>query len=1110
MINELEILKQKITKYKTKKFWVDFTEKITEIVNLITLLFFVLIVIEIILKSESSIREIEFYFIVIVGFVLTLVKILPVIYKYFTKKIINYAGEIGKINPAVKDDLQNIIELDQTSTSEEKEFVEAAVQKLYNKLKDYDFSESVSFKTIQRKIFFSTIVVLLFSVSQFYHPINLSAKSLLFYKTEFYPKEKIDWEITPGTKKIIKGKNVFVSAKLKEKESRQVEVNYKNALQSEWQTKKIFADSLNTFSYTIKELNYDTEYFFSHKKNKSQTYKLSVIDYPEINSLQLKIISPAYAKQSPVFQLDNGNITALKGSKVDIKIGATKELSEAKMTFENRFSSLNVQNKKSEGNYLIRRSETYFFEVTDTSGYKNIHPVEYTISVINDTYPEIELIRPSNDVKLGSENSMQFELKLKDDFGFNKLFLNYRLSKSLYEKSKEKFRKINLLISKNELEQTKYFLWNMDSLNLVSGDEISYFFSVSDNDTFSGPKISKTKIYKIIVPSIDEILSETNDTYSDTFTKLDEVADEAEKLKEDFAKLKNDLKKKDSKLKYTEKEKIKAALERYEKLVEKTKETAQNLNNIKEKLSENNLLSGKTLSKYKELQNLFDEIGSEELKKAFQDMNNLLDKMNRKDVQNKFEQMKFNEELFQKSLERTINLLKRLQAEQKVENIKNRLENILQEQKELINNSENLTNKTQAKKQEKISEQIKQTKKEAEELKSLMDELKNLPSEEMQKFLEQMQEQKSLETSQQAQKELNKGEASKAQQSQQKVEENISSLQNSMNQIQAMMEKKNQMEVLYGLVRIFNGVVELTETQEKINLKLKPLENYSSELSRVAQTENFIVNQLSSVFTQANKLGQKSFLITPELGKALGDAKRNLGRVINNLSDGRKAVALRNAETVIVSLNKSSLIIKKLIDMMLSDDGSSGSQGGMSMMQQLKKMGNQQMSLNQMTQKMLQGKKLSSQQMGQMQRMAQQQEVIKKSLEQLNKENQETGKSKTLSQNLEKILDEMKEVVKKMQNSDFDQELKNKQDKILSKLLDAQKSVSDRDYEDKRKSSQGKEFRRLSPEEINNLKNISDSLKEELIKSLKEGYSKDYEDLIRRYFEKLRKNKEEK
>jgi predicted acetyltransferase len=100
----------------------------------------------------------------------------------------------------------------------------------------------------------------------------------------------------------------------------------------------------------------------------------------------------------------------------------------------------------------------------------------------------------------------------------------------------------------------------------------------------------------------------------------------------------------------------------------------------------------------------------------------------------------------------------------------------------------------------------------------------------------------------------------------------------------------------------------------------------------------------------------------------------------------------------------------------------------------------------------------------------------------------------------------MKEVVNNLQQNNVNPETIKKQERILSRLLDASKSMRERDYEKKRKAETGTQITRKSPDEIDlNSLEGKDRLREELLKALEEGYSKDYQELIRKYFEELEK-----
>jgi len=123
-------------------------------------------------------------------------------------------------------------------------------------------------------------------------------------------------------------------------------------------------------------------------------------------------------------------------------------------------------------------------------------------------------------------------------------------------------------------------------------------------------------------------------------------------------------------------------------------------------------------------------------------------------------------------------------------------------------------------------------------------------------------------------------------------------------------------------------------------------------------------------------------------------------------------------------------------------------------------------------------------------------------------EAKEQGQSKSLSSNLDNIQKQMEEVIKDMNTQKLDDNLIQKQEKILSKLLDAQRSINERDFEKNRESNTGQNIERESPDDLNlSAENDKEKLKDELNKAIREGFTRDYENLIRKYFEALQEKK---
>jgi hypothetical protein len=227
---------------------------------------------------------------------------------------------------------------------------------------------------------------------------------------------------------------------------------------------------------------------------------------------------------------------------------------------------------------------------------------------------------------------------------------------------------------------------------------------------------------------------------------------------------------------------------------------------------------------------------------------------------------------------------------------------------------------------------------------------------------------------------------------------------------------------------------------------------------------------------------------------------------IQSLQNRNGSLAANSQGEAMKSLNEAASMMKGTMEAMMQGGGSGG--GMMSLMQQLQQLSAQQMNLNgmtQMLQQMQQGQ-LTPGQQGELQRLAQQQELIRKSLGQLNQEAKLSGESKKIPADLEKVLNQMHEVLTDMNSEKLDDDLIQKQERILSKLLDAQRSINERDFEKERKSNTGENIVRKSPTGLDLFSNEGkDKLKDALNKAVKEGYAKDYEELILKYFDAVQK-----
>jgi hypothetical protein len=257
---------------------------------------------------------------------------------------------------------------------------------------------------------------------------------------------------------------------------------------------------------------------------------------------------------------------------------------------------------------------------------------------------------------------------------------------------------------------------------------------------------------------------------------------------------------------------------------------------------------------------------------------------------------------------------------------------------------------------------------------------------------------------------------------------------------------------------------------------------------------------MNNVIKGLSELSQKSFAVTPEMGKAIGDALAHMNSAMQALDMRNGSTASQEQEQAMAALNRAAIQVQNALQAMMQGGG--GGAGGL--MQQLQRMAGQQMSINMQTQQL---GEMSQQQAAEAARLAKEQGAVRKSLEELNREAQQSGEQKKILGDLQKIAEEMNEVINNLGQNTVNSETMKKQERILSRMLDASKSMHERDYEKKRKAETGTHISRRSPDELdpNSLEGKS-TMQEELLKALEQGYSKDYQELIRKYFEELEKS----
>jgi hypothetical protein len=211
---------------------------------------------------------------------------------------------------------------------------------------------------------------------------------------------------------------------------------------------------------------------------------------PLLGDITLKYNFPLYSGLKPkIVHNSSGDITALRGTEVEIRVRSDREMELANLVINNQEKiPMRVKGGKLlVGLITVMDSGSYNFEVTDRGGRVFTDQIKHRITVEQDEYPQMELSRPLADLEVREKDTVQIRYAATDDFGLKRILLVYQYGDKQNEKEIEVPRDGTRRCSGD-------YRWNLSELELRPGDRVSLYLEAEDNDLVSGPKRGKSKV----------------------------------------------------------------------------------------------------------------------------------------------------------------------------------------------------------------------------------------------------------------------------------------------------------------------------------------------------------------------------------------------------------------------------------------------------------------------------------------------------------------------------------------------------------------------------------------------------------------------------------------
>ncbi len=307
--------------------------------------------------------------------------------------------------------------------------------------------------------------------------------------------------VTPGNLEVAKGVDQLIKASLVGFDARDVKLFTSPGQGASWTAVPMEPEEKGSgFVYLIVELQSSLRYYVEARGVRSETYTLTVNDLPRVAKIGLRYTFPAYSGMPPQIVDNGGDISALKGTRVDLTVRLSHDAKGARLFFDDKSALPLARSGDGEftGSLTLARSGSYVVQVESREGKEFAGSPEYEIEALEDAPPRISISKPQRDLRATSVEEVFTELKADDDIGLSKVELHYSVNG-------DKEKTLRLFGSQErEPSVTATHTFFLEEFGLQPGDVVSYYGKAYDNNNVSGPGTSSTDIYFIQVRPFEQ------------------------------------------------------------------------------------------------------------------------------------------------------------------------------------------------------------------------------------------------------------------------------------------------------------------------------------------------------------------------------------------------------------------------------------------------------------------------------------------------------------------------------------------------------------------------------------------------------------------------------
>ncbi len=1074
--------------------------------------FLVLTVLEYFAHFDIIVRTILFWsFIVATVAVLSRFVFFPLFKLNRIGKIISHeeaANIIGTHFNNVQDKLLNVLQLRRTEASggTSPALIQASINQKISELKPVPFSSAIDLRQNRKyaKYAIAPLLVIIAIIFTNAGIITESAHRLANPGEFFEAAAPFKFEIQNKNLKAVENEDFPLEVKLTGQE-----IPQEVSILVDGNEYPLNREGTIDFNYVFRNLQKTKTFRLYADGFTSKEYTLEVLPNPIVLNFDVELQYPKYTNKKNEVLKNTGDLVVPAGTNIVWKFNT-----RATRNFLFALSDTSFALKQSGDNSFsfTRRfleSKNYSLH-TENEFLKSKDSIRYSINVIPDLYPAISIEEKKDTM---SRLKLYFTGEVKDDYGFSRLaFVYHTLSKkdSTGKEIADKTVTVPMSVNNSQQRDQFYYFWDLSKLGVEAGDEVEYYFEISDNDGVHGAKTTRTQRMLYHAPTEQELKDQNNQNNKKTEDELEASLAESQALQKDIDEMYKKLMEKKA-LSWEDKKKI-------EELKNRQKELQQKIDNLKQEQAQNAQQQSEFMpndpeaaAKQEEINKLFEQLATEDMKKLIAQMEALMQNADKNKMQKSLDEMKQENKDVQKDLDRTLNLFRDMQVRQKMDDAIKDLNEMQKQQDSLSKESaeKNQTKEKQAENkaaQDSLNKKFDQFRKDMDALQEENQKLEtphDIPNTDLKEMEVQQQQREGTQNQ-------NESSPKKASDSQKKASDKMGEISSQLQAAQQKMQEEEATEDMQAIRQLLSNLIQLSFDQEALMAKVKTTSVNDPQYTSLAREQKKLRDDSKMIEDSLLALSKRNPKISPMVNKEITNINMNMDRAMSSLGERNTSEAQNREQQAMTSINNLALMLNESLEQMMAQanaESKAQCQGG-----NCKKPGNgkknkpgmgslrsMQQGLNQQMKAIQQsGKPGSAEQLA---KMAAQQAYIRQMLQESMKGGKEgEGGPDPGGQTQGK----MEETETDLVNKQITAETIKRQQEILDKMLEYEKAEQQKEQDEQRQSNEAKNQQESNPEGFSEY-NSQKQKEAELLKTVPPALSLFYKNKVNTYFNGVEK-----